>query len=127
MKSNKNICVRVTRDEEQIRRCQERVQALESDVAAFAALLRLSGNPVRMKILWLLNEEGRLCVCDLAEILGMTASAISQHLKKLRDGGLIDRVQEGVTIYYFLKKNALPLLLALFEWIPAHRHAGILP
>jgi len=118
MKPNKNICVRLERDEAQIRRCKERVTVLDGPVSAFAHTLKLAGNAVRLKILWLLNEEGRLCVCDLADILDMTVPAVSQHLKKMREGGLIDREQEGVTIYYFLSPPARPLLHALFEWVP---------
>ncbi len=127
MKPRTNVCVRAMRDAAQIRRCQEQIRRINEDATAFAGLLKLAGNPVRMKILWLLNEEERLCVCDLAEILGMTAPAVSQHLKKLHNGGLIDRIQEGVTIYYFLKKNARPLLHALFEWIPAHPNVSVAP
>lgn len=127
MKSNKNVCIRLERDEAQIRRCKERVAALEGPVSAFAHTLKLAGNAVRLKILLLLNEEGRLCVCDLADVLDMTVPAVSQHLKKMREGGLIDRQQEGVTIYYFLSPSATPLLHALFEWVPAGTQPRVLP
>ena len=43
------------------------------------------GNSVRLKILYLLFEEKRLCVCDLSDILGMNISAISQHLRKIKE------------------------------------------
>ena len=38
-----------------------------------------------LKILYLLQEEGQLCPCDLSDILGMNTSPISQHLRKLKD------------------------------------------
>jgi len=50
-----------------------------------ADLLSVVGNAVRLKIVYLLYAHKELCVCDLAEILGMSNSAISQHLRKLKD------------------------------------------
>lgn len=127
MKTRRNICIRLKRDAEQIRRCKQRVSAFEEEVANFAELLKLTGNAVRLRILLLLEQEGRLCVCDLAEIFEVTASAVSQHLKRLHDGGIVKREQEGVTIYYSLRAEAKPLLHALFEWLPSESNRPILP
>ncbi len=127
MKARKNICVRLERDAEQIRRCKKQVEAFGEAVANFADTLKLTSNAVRLQMLLLFEAEGRLCVCDLAEILEMTVSAVSQHLKKLHQGGLVAREQEGVTIYYFLKPEARPLLRALFEWLPSKPKQAVLP
>jgi DNA-binding transcriptional ArsR family regulator len=54
-------------------------------------------------------------VCDLSEILSMTVPAVSQHLKKLREGGLVFTAQNGVTIYYRIPATAKPLLDTLFQ------------
>lgn len=96
------------------------MQRMNTELAQFADTLKLTGNAVRMKILLLLAKEKQLCVCDLAEVLEMTVPAVSQHLKKLREGGLVATNPEGVTIYYYLTPSAKPLLNALFEWIPVH-------
>ncbi|RMF32298.1 MAG: transcriptional regulator, partial [Bacteroidetes bacterium] len=85
-----NRCVRQCRDEEQIARCRARVGEWTAETERMAAVLRLAANPVRLSVLRLLWEEGRLCVCDLSEILGMSIPAVSQHLKKLREGGLVE-------------------------------------
>jgi len=53
----------------------------------------------------LLNDEQRLCVCDLSEILEMTIPAVSQHLKKLRNTELVDTEREGNTIYYYINRE----------------------
>ncbi len=119
-KRRNNTCVRTCRDEGQIHRCKNEVQHMNAELHDFADTLKLTGNAVRMKILLLLAKEQQLCVCDLAEILEMTVPAVSQHLKKLREGDLVVTNPEGVTIYYRLTATAKPLLNALFEWIPIH-------
>ncbi|MBK8501541.1 MAG: winged helix-turn-helix transcriptional regulator [Saprospiraceae bacterium] len=114
-RNNRNVCIRVCRNEAQIHRCRERMGELGPPITTLSGSLSLAGNEVRMKILLLLAEEHSLCVCDLSEILGMTLPAVSQHLKKLRDGGLVFTEQDGVTIYYHISATAKPLLDTLFQ------------
>jgi DNA-binding transcriptional ArsR family regulator len=102
---NNNTCIRVCRDEQQIARCKGRVNQLCSRVQDFTSILQLLGNSVRMNIMILLNDEERLCVCDLSEILDMTIPAVSQHLKKLRKAELVDTEREGNTIYYYINRE----------------------
>ena len=45
-----------------------------------------------------------LCVCDLADILQITIPAISQHMRKLKDGNALQTRRSGQTIFYSLKK-----------------------
>ena len=70
-----------------------------------------------MKILYLLEEESELCVCDLADILEMTIPAVSQHLRKLKDGNVLQTRRNGQTIYYSLKSEHLEIIKPLFEHI----------
>ena len=107
MKRNRdnNTCIRVCRDEQQITRCKGRVIKLNARVQDFTSILQLLGNSVRMNIMILLNDEQRLCVCDLSEILEMTIPAVSQHLKKLRKTQLVDYEREGNTIYYYINRD----------------------
>ena len=67
-----------------------------------AELLSLAGNDTRLKILYLLAELRSVCVCDLAEILGVSVSAVSQQLAKLKAYGLVKNRREAQTIYYSL-------------------------
>jgi DNA-binding transcriptional ArsR family regulator len=62
----------------------------------------LLGGETRLKILALLGRAGELCVCDLATVLEMTPAAVSQHLSRLRSGGLVQSRRDGMTIYYRL-------------------------
>ena len=66
-----------------------------------ADLFKLFGDTTRMRILFSLFES-EMCVCAIAELLGMTQSAISHQLKVLKQSNLIACRREGKTIYYFL-------------------------
>lgn len=79
--------------------------------------LALLSNSVRLKIVLLLKNFNKLCVCDLSEILEVNQSAISQHLRKLKDGGILSKTREGLTIYYFIDEANNPDLLGLIEKI----------
>lgn len=70
-----------------------------------AELLSLAGNQTRLKILYLLAELRVVCVCDLAEVLSVSVSAISQQLAKLKAYGLVKSKREGQTIYYSLSDH----------------------
>lgn len=102
---NQNTCIRNCRDEQQISRCRKRVDDLRGNVLDFTTILQLAGNAVRMNILVLLEDEKRLCVCDLSEVLNMTIPAVSQHLKKLKNADLVDTEREGNTIYYYINRK----------------------
>lgn len=102
---NENGCIRVFADHEQIDRSKKKVKTVRSSVQKLSSALGLAGNEVRLNILFLLYEEGELCVCDLSDILGMKAPAISQHLKKMKTGELLGFRKEGQTTYYFLNEN----------------------
>lgn len=60
----------------------------------------LLAGETRLKILALLRHVGELCVCDLATVLEMTPAAVSQHLARLRAGGLVQARRDGMTTYY---------------------------
>ncbi len=108
-------CIRQKADIKQINRCKERVSELHGSFDYLSNGLELTGNNVRLKILFLLYEEKRLCVCDLSDILGMTISAISQHLRKLKDRKLIETEREAQTIFYSLTKEYEKMLEPFFK------------
>jgi DNA-binding transcriptional ArsR family regulator len=65
-------------------------------------LLNVAGSATRLKLLYLLEQEKGLPVGDLAERLGVSVPAISQHLGKLRSYGLVASRREGQNLYYRL-------------------------
>lgn len=115
---DQNVCIRVDRDELQINRCKERIEGINDYIMEFAQVLQLAGNAVRMKILILLKEEKRLCVCDLAEVLEMKIPAVSQHLRKMKDANLVLTEREGTTIFYFINPAYQSVLESLFSNMP---------
>jgi DNA-binding transcriptional ArsR family regulator len=78
---------------------------LTPDLDDRAALLQLLGNATRLRMFFVLDQVGPICVCDLAEILGVTQSAISQHLAKFRAYRLVTSRRDGQTLYYSLAKT----------------------
>jgi DNA-binding transcriptional ArsR family regulator len=77
----------------------------QKGLATLADLLNVAGNIQRLKIIYLLHAHKEMCVCDLAEVLGLTDSAVSQHLRKLKDKNIVKTRREGQTIYYSLVPN----------------------
>ena len=109
---NLTPCVRVFADTDHIQHCQERLQQVASALRSLASVLALAGNEVRLQLLFLLAEE-QLCVCDLADVLNMNISAVSQHLRKLKDGGVVTARKVGQTVFYALNAEHLPVLQPL--------------
>jgi len=112
-----NICSRIYADVGQINNCKELLASNQANLSSLAQVLDLAGNEVRLKILFLLHQEKELCPCDLSDILGMTIPAISQHLRKMKDGGLIRFRKAGQTIFYSLSDSHGLLLQPLLNMI----------
>ncbi|HEY9362600.1 MAG TPA: metalloregulator ArsR/SmtB family transcription factor [Chitinophagaceae bacterium] len=85
--------------------------------SGLSTILALAGNQIRQKILYLLEEEKELCNCDLSDILGITIPTVSQHLRKLKDGNIVENGKEGQPIYYSLTKENLKVLKPFFKHI----------
>ncbi|MDO4749895.1 MAG: metalloregulator ArsR/SmtB family transcription factor [Eubacteriales bacterium] len=73
----------------------------DESLCDLADLFKIFGDTTRMKILYALSET-ELCVCAIAELLGMTQPAISHQLKILRNAHLVGSRREGRTVYCFL-------------------------
>jgi len=70
-----------------------------------AELMKLAGNSTRLKLLYLLETMTEVSVSDLSELLGVSVSAVSQHLAKLRAYGLVNSRRDAQTIYYRLAEH----------------------
>ena len=110
-------CIRLYADKVQINECKKKLKENALSFSQLSKVLELAGNGVRLKILYLLEEEDQLCPCDLSDILGMSIPAVSQHLRKLKDGQVIKSRREGQTIYYSLKEAHLKILKPFFKYI----------
>ena len=115
-----NVCIRAEADLRQINKCKKRISEVENTIGYLSKVFSLTGNEVRMKILFLLLEENELCVCDLSDILNMKIPAVSQHLRKLKDAGIIRNRKEAQTIFYSLIPEMKQLLQPVFTLISAN-------
>jgi ArsR family transcriptional regulator len=80
--------------------------------------------PLRIRLLELLREQ-ELCVCELCEVLEVSQSKLSFHLKTLKEAGLVRSRQEGRWIYYSLN---LPQFVVLEQYLAEFRRfSPILP
>ena len=73
----------------------------EETMQGLAEFYKVFGDPTRIKILCTLFQS-ELCVCDLAEVTGMTQSAISHQLRVLKQMKLVKNRREGKIVYYSL-------------------------
>lgn len=73
----------------------------EEKLYDLAELFKIFGDSTRIKILYVLFER-EMCVCDIAELLHMTQSAISHQLRVLKQSQLVKFRREGKTVYYSL-------------------------
>lgn len=68
-------------------------------------IFKVLGDQNRLKILILLSQNERLCVCELTFLLAISQPLTSQQLKALKAADLIDSEKEGNSVYYFLANS----------------------
>lgn len=74
-------------------------------------LFKIFGDTTRIKIMYALFES-EMCVCAIAELLGMTQPAISHQLKILKNAKLVGNRRQGKTIFYFLLDDHVKTIIA---------------
>lgn len=95
----------------------EHAEALSSDLPNeellydLADLFKVFGDTTRIKILYALMEK-ELCVCDLAETVGISQSAASHQLRILKQGRLVKFRREGKSVIYSLADDHVHTMLA---------------
>lgn len=83
------------------------------DTSLSAARFKALGHPVRLGIALRLAEEPDTCACDFAEVFGVSQPTVSQHLKVLREAGLVTTRRDGNQICYSLDRAGLGELRGL--------------
>jgi len=109
MAAEKDVCEVHYVDEKKV----EKVKAAmisENTGLALAEIFKILGNTTRVKILHALSRED-LCVCDIAALLNVSVSAVSHHLRLLRDLRLVKYRKEGRIVYYSLDDGHVKDLL----------------
>ncbi|MBL4954352.1 metalloregulator ArsR/SmtB family transcription factor [Neobacillus sp. OS1-32] len=82
-----------------------------------ANMLKLLGDKTRLTIVAMLKQR-QCCVCEFQEVFDMSQPSISQHLRKLKDAGMVKEERRGQWIYYSLNENSE--LYGLMEDILEH-------
>lgn len=88
----------------------------EKQTAIFSAL----SDPTRLKIIKLLGESSKpdaLCVMAVAHILGISQSAVSQHLRVLKSAGLVKGERRGYRVHYFINPESFDYILKSIQEI----------
>lgn len=80
--------------------------------------LKIVSDKSRLTILALLKER-EMCVCDIVELLETTQPNVSQHLKKLKTGGLVNETRRSQWIYYSLNVEDKPYVKKILEELPS--------
>lgn len=92
---------------------------LSIDLQRASQLLKLLGDPTRLAMMKLLKSH-ECCVCEFVEIFTMSQPAISQHLRKLRDIGLVNEERRGQWIFFSINENHAdyPFIQSILKCLP---------
>lgn len=82
----------------------------EHNLDRLALTYKILGDPTRLKIVIALSG-GEMCVCDLSAFLGLSESAVSHQLRRLKDLALVRKRREGQVLYYALDDDQVRGLL----------------
>jgi ArsR family transcriptional regulator, virulence genes transcriptional regulator len=96
-------------------RARSELEALSEQAAAAARMLKLLGNEHRLLILCFLAAHGEMKVGDLVQAVGLSQSALSQHLALLREDGLVSFRRESQTLYYRVCDDRAARILKLLK------------
>lgn len=83
----------------------------EEEMQDLAEFFKVFGDPTRLKILYVLKCS-EMCVLDIANLLGMTQSAISHQLRVLKHMDLVKNRRDGKTIFYSLADSHIVTILS---------------
>jgi ArsR family transcriptional regulator, arsenate/arsenite/antimonite-responsive transcriptional repressor len=86
-----------------------------------AARLKALGHPVRLGIAIRLASEPETCACDFAEVFGVSQPTVSEHLRVLREAGLVTTKRRGTQICYSLNPGSLRALEQLLSALGRRR------
>lgn len=90
-----------------------------------AQTLKALSDPIRLRIILLLQAEGELCVCDLMAVLKLPQSTVSRHLAYLKRSCWVHTRRQGLWMYYQLSRESCDICRDLLQTL--QRHAAGLP
>jgi ArsR family transcriptional regulator len=103
---------------------EQSIADFEANAAEVAGLLRALGNQRRLMILCKLVEYGEATVGFLAESVGLSQSALSQHLAKIREEGIVTFRRESQTLWYRIADPRIEALMGELYRLYCRKPAG---
>lgn len=97
-------------------------ETFQKQAIAVAAILRTLANDRRLMILCKLVEWGEANVTSLAEAVGLSQSALSQHLARMREDGIVAFRRESQTLWYRIADPRIEQLLATLHDLYCRQH-----
>jgi ArsR family transcriptional regulator, arsenate/arsenite/antimonite-responsive transcriptional repressor len=85
-----------------------------------ARTIKALSDPIRLRIILLLQSEGEFCVCDLIAVLNLPQSTISRHLAYLKRSCWVDTRRQGVWMYYTLSRESCIICRELLQILKQH-------
>ncbi len=86
---------------------------------ALIDVFKALSDETRLQMLGLLLQEGELCVCDFVDVLEISQSKASRHLRHLVNAGLLDARREGTWVYFCIAKKPAPAQAHVIGLLPA--------
>ncbi|MBU5350465.1 ArsR/SmtB family transcription factor [Paenibacillus lautus] len=83
----------------------------DEDMIGMAEIFKALADPTRVKVAYMLDRGGELCVCDVAEVLGSSTATASHHLRTLKNKDIAKSRKAGKNVYYSLKDDHIRTLL----------------
>jgi len=84
-----------------------------------ASVFKALSDETRLQMLGLLLREGELCVCDFVEVLSVTQSKASRHLRYLVNAGLLQDRRAGIWVYFRIAQKPGPVQAAVLDSLRA--------
>ncbi|MFK9115995.1 metalloregulator ArsR/SmtB family transcription factor [Peribacillus castrilensis] len=109
--SKNDTCEIYCYDEEKVNRIQGELE--KEDLSSVAQLFKALADENRAKISYALCQDGELCVCDIANIIGSSIATASHHLRTLHKQGIVKYRKEGKLAFYSLDDEHIRQLIVI--------------
>jgi DNA-binding transcriptional ArsR family regulator len=101
------VCEIFSFDADLVARIKKQVAAAEG----LSRIFRVLGDETRARIVYALAQADRLCVCDIAQVVGLSLPAVSHHLRVLREMDIARASKEGKMVFYSLADDHVATLV----------------
>lgn len=111
LNQTKETCDVAVFNEDKVYRVKEMVES--ENILAVSEMFKALCDETRLKIAYALTQEDKLCVCDVAHIIGASTATASHHLRHLKKLGLAKSYKEGKQVYYQLDDDHVKTLITI--------------